>query len=104
MLFLQGFKVEDDPNLLYRDRSLRYQTLMTLIEAQNKIHYEIDSISLESLDDSTISRLLHFGFVEGEKVELITKVPLFKEPLLVSIRGSQIALTKRQAGIIRLRN
>jgi len=77
---------------------------MTLTEAQNQIDYTISQVDLDDLDDTSISRLLHFGFVEGEKIKLLTKVPIFKEPLLVEIRGSQIALTKREACLIKIRN
>ena len=40
------------------------------------------------------------SFIEGERIKLLTKVPIFKEPLLVEVRGSQIALTKREAQFI----
>ncbi len=76
---------------------------MILTEAQNKISYEITEVDLKDLDENSISKLLHFGFVEGERIKLITKVPIFKEPLLVEIRGSQIALTKREARLITIR-
>jgi Fe2+ transport system protein FeoA len=77
---------------------------MTLSDAKNKINYTISSVDLTPLDDTSVSRLLHFGFIEGESIKLVTKVPIFKEPLLVEIRGSQIALTKREANLIKIRN
>jgi len=46
------------------------------------------------------SRLMHLGFLEGEIVQVIRKAPLFKEPLLVEVRGRSIALSFDEAQLV----
>lgn len=47
------------------------------------------------------SRLQELGFIRGERIKLRGKAP-FGEPLLVEVRGSTIALRKREAQCIQL--
>jgi len=46
------------------------------------------------------SRLMHLGFVDGATIEVKMKAPLFKEPLLVEVRGRLIALSKAEADLV----
>lgn len=52
-------------------------------------------------DDLLVSRLQELGFIRGEKIKLQGKAP-FGEPFLVEVRGSTIALRKREAECIQL--
>lgn len=55
----------------------------------------------ESRDLSEIeSRLMHLGFIYGEKVVVKKKAPIFKEPVLVEVRGRMIALTSSEAALV----
>jgi Fe2+ transport system protein FeoA len=46
------------------------------------------------------SRLMHLGFLNGEKVKITKKAPLFKEPLLVEVRGRSVALSFSEAELV----
>lgn len=46
------------------------------------------------------SRLMHLGFMDGEHVQITRKAPLFKEPLLVEVRGRSIALSFDEAEMV----
>lgn len=52
---------------------------------------------------AVIKRLLHLGFVSGRNVKILNKAPLFRDPILVEISGSQIALTEWEAAHIMVR-
>ncbi len=52
-------------------------------------------------DDLLVSRLQELGFIRGEQVKLCGRAP-FGEPLLVEVRGTTIALRKREAQCIQL--
>jgi Fe2+ transport system protein FeoA len=55
----------------------------------------------EERDMSDIeSRLMHLGFIHGAMVRLIRKAPLFREPLLVEVRGRSIALSSEEAELV----
>jgi Fe2+ transport system protein FeoA len=43
---------------------------------------------------------MHLGFVNGATIEVKKKAPLFKEPLLVEVRGRLIALSKAEAELV----
>lgn len=43
------------------------------------------------------SRLMAFGFIPGERVMVKRVAPIFKDPLLVQIGNSQMALTVDEA-------
>lgn len=59
---------------------------------------------IEALDgpDGECRRLMDLGFTPGESVAVVRATPL-GDPLVVTVRGSQLALRKREAGWIRLR-
>lgn len=46
------------------------------------------------------SRLMHLGFIDGELIKITRKAPIFKEPLLVEVRGRSIALSFSEAEMI----
>ena len=46
------------------------------------------------------SRLMHLGFFDGETIMISRKAPLFKEPLLVEVRGRSVALSFSEAELI----
>jgi Fe2+ transport system protein FeoA len=48
------------------------------------------------------SRLMHLGFMEGESIRITKKAPLFKQPLLVEVRGRSVALSFSEAELIRV--
>ncbi len=46
------------------------------------------------------SRLMHLGFLHGEVIRVTRKAPLFKEPLLVEVRGRSVALSFDEASLV----
>jgi Fe2+ transport system protein FeoA len=46
------------------------------------------------------SRLLHLGFVKGETIVVKKKAPIFKEPLLVEVRGRLVAMSSSEAELV----
>lgn len=46
------------------------------------------------------SRLMHLGFIDGATIQVTKKAPLFKEPLLVEVRGRSVALSFSEAELI----
>lgn len=57
--------------------------------------------SHEDRDFSDIeSRLMHLGFIDGEFIKVAKKAPLFKEPLLVEVRGRMVALSFDEAELV----
>lgn len=48
------------------------------------------------------SRLMHLGFLSGETIRVTKKAPLFKEPLLVEVRGRSVALSASEAALVRV--
>jgi Fe2+ transport system protein FeoA len=57
--------------------------------------------SINSEDDPSLAiRLAHLGFLENGTITVLKKTPFTGDALLVSIRGTQIALTKKEAAII----
>lgn len=46
------------------------------------------------------SRLMHLGFLDGAIVKVTKKAFLFKEPLLVEVRGRSIALSFDEAELV----
>jgi ferrous iron transport protein A len=59
---------------------------------------------IDSLDKSHPSsfRLLEYGFTPGQEIELIN-IPIFKDPIQISIRGTLIALRKSDAKCIKIK-
>lgn len=46
------------------------------------------------------SRLMHLGFIDGQVIRVMKKAPLFKEPLLVEVRGRLVALSLVEASLV----
>ena len=51
-------------------------------------------------DEPLEKRFLEMGFVEGAHVMLLHEAPFSKDPLMVRIRNSRIALRRREAECI----
>jgi Fe2+ transport system protein FeoA len=43
---------------------------------------------------------MHLGFLHGEVIRVTRKAPLFREPLLVEVRGRSVALSSEEAGLV----
>jgi ferrous iron transport protein A len=69
---------------------------MKLTEASVAQWYRIDKLDGP---ESDCRRLLDLGFTPGERVALVRTTPL-GDPLVVVVRGTQIALRKREAAWI----
>ena len=76
--------------------------MMTINQAPLLKRLIITAIATKNVEDiSDIeSRLMHLGFVHGAIIEVKKKAPLFKEPLLVEVRGRLIALSKAEAELV----
>jgi Fe2+ transport system protein FeoA len=76
--------------------------MMTINQAPLLKRLIITAIATKNVEDiSDIeSRLMHLGFVHGATIEVKKKAPLFKEPLLVEVRGRLIALSKAEAELV----
>lgn len=57
---------------------------------------------LRSLNDESDfgSRLAHLGLLPGEQVRIIRKAPFFADPIIIEVRGSQLAMTLEEASAI----
>lgn len=72
---------------------------MRLVDARHNEWYEIERVEGPEED---CRRLLDLGFTPGEEVSIVQAVPL-GDPLVVSLRGTRLALRKREAAWIWLR-
>jgi Fe2+ transport system protein FeoA len=86
------------------DFGLIYQTYMTINQAPLKQNLIIRSFTLtENREFSEIeSRLMHLGFIEGECIRVVKKAPFFKAPLLIEVRGRNVALTLEEAELVKV--
>lgn len=77
---------------------------MTINQAPLGINLTVCSFAIyEEREISDIeSRLMHLGFIFGEKIRVTKKAPLFKEPLLVEVRGRSVALSFDEANLVRV--
>ncbi|MBD66153.1 MAG: ferrous iron transport protein A [Halobacteriovoraceae bacterium] len=57
-----------------------------------------------SQDEDVVSRYYKLGIYPGMPIKLIRKAPLFGDPILFSVGGSQVALTKAEAQLIKVVN
>jgi Fe2+ transport system protein FeoA len=82
--------------------SLIYQTTMTINQAPMNTKLIVRSFAIhEDKEFSDIeSRLMHLGFMNGEVIRITRKAPLFKEPLLVEVRGRSVALSSEEASLV----
>ena len=78
-----------------------------MIQSLNKIQIKLTNAvksqwyRIDRLDgpDSECRRLLDLGFTPGERVAIVRSTPL-GDPLVVVVRGTQLALRKREASWI----
>ena len=73
---------------------------MTLDKAKKNISYTIEALELE--DEYLQARLVHFGFCPGVEVRVKRWAPIFKDPLLVEVDGSQIMISRDHAKFLRI--
>ncbi|MBD63771.1 MAG: hypothetical protein CME62_01075 [Halobacteriovoraceae bacterium] len=71
---------------------------MTLETATIDKSYRI--MSLEDIDEALKARLFQFGLVPGSIVRLKRKAPLFSDPFLIEVSGSQIVISKEHARVV----
>ena len=77
---------------------------MTINQAPMKTKLIVRSFPIQEVREfSDIeSRLMHLGFMDGAIISIIQKAPLFKEPLLVEVRGRSIALSFDEAELVKV--
>jgi Fe2+ transport system protein FeoA len=75
---------------------------MTINQAPMLTNLVVRSFSIHEVREfSDIeSRLMHLGFLDGEIVKVTRKAPVFKEPLLVEVRGRSVALSFDEAQLV----
>jgi ferrous iron transport protein A len=74
-----------------------------LTELSRRVEAEIEGVQALSPNDTIARRLRELGFVEGERVEVITAGPFDSEPLLVQIGFTRFALRRSEAARVLLR-
>ena len=72
---------------------------LNLSNAQMAQGYLIEGLEGPETD---CRRLIDLGFTPGEEVDVVRATPL-GDPLVVAVRGSQLALRRREAAWIRVR-
>ena len=79
-----------------------YQTSMTINQAPLNTKLIVKSFSSHEIGEfsDVQSRLMHLGFIAGEEIRITRKAPLFKEPLLVEVRGRSVAMTLDEASLV----
>jgi Fe2+ transport system protein FeoA len=77
---------------------------MTINQAPMNTKLIVRSFSIQEVREfSDIeSRLMHLGFLDGEPITVIKKAALFKEPLLVEVRGRSVALSFSEAELVKV--
>lgn len=45
---------------------------------------------------------MHLGIMDGETIRIVKKAPLFKEPLLIEVRGRSVALSFDEAALVQV--
>ncbi len=48
------------------------------------------------------SRLMHLGFIDGQQIQIKKRASLFKEPLLIEVRGRLVALSFLEAQLVKV--
>jgi Fe2+ transport system protein FeoA len=69
---------------------------MRLIDAPHNVWHQIEKLDGPEED---CRRLLDLGFTPGEEVAIVQAVPL-GDPLVVAVRGTRLALRRREAAWI----
>jgi Fe2+ transport system protein FeoA len=74
---------------------------MTLAEASLHRRYRI--LNVDADPESPLgARFRQLGFVPGVELACEAMAPLLKHPLLVSVRGTQVALARAEAARVRV--
>jgi Fe2+ transport system protein FeoA len=75
---------------------------MTINQAPMNTRLTVRSFHIQEVREfSDIeSRLMHLGFLDGETIKVVKKAALFKEPLLVEVRGRSVALSFSEAELV----
>lgn len=64
---------------------------LTVLSFSNEVERDLSDIE---------ARLMHLGFLSGHTIRVTRKAPLFQEPLLVEVRGRQVALSREEAMLV----
>lgn len=77
---------------------------MTINQAPLNQNLIVRSFTMaESREFSEIeSRLMHLGFIDGERIRIMRKAPFFNAPLLIEVRGRNVALTLEEANLVKV--
>lgn len=70
--------------------------ILNMVDAQLGKWYRVSSLT-NNLSEDVKSQLMQYGFCQGQKIKVLKKAPFFKDPLLVEVRGSQIAISASDA-------
>lgn len=77
---------------------------MTINEAP--LNRKLTVLSFSDTDERDISdlesRLMQLGFLSGHTIKVTRKAPLFKEPLLIEVRGRHVALSREEAALVKV--
>lgn len=73
---------------------------MRLDQAILKQSYVVHS--LEKTQQDLFAKLTHFGFFPGARVCINQLAPIFKDPLLVEVEGSTVAISRAYARLIQI--
>lgn len=60
----------------------------------------IAAVGGEGSDPAVVKRLLQMGLVEGAEVEVVHEAPISRDPIAVRVRGSLLALRRREADCV----
>lgn len=74
---------------------------MTLTNAQLNRSYRI--LQIQGAEDSAVAiRFRQLGFISGIELKCEALAPLLKYPMLVRIRGMQVALARTEAELVEI--
>ncbi len=73
---------------------------MNLFQLQKNTPARITEVLSNASDDTLAKRLEDVGFVPGERLRVVAKAPLWKDPILVEIGFTRFALRKNEAARI----
>ena len=73
------------------------QTLGKMVKGQSAT---IIRVGNEGLPPDLIQRMMEMGFLEGSAVEVVHEAPIGRDPVVVRVRGSLIALRRNEANAV----
>lgn len=56
-----------------------------------------------AIEDPTVRRLIQLGLMEGAEIVIVHEAPISRDPIAVRVRGSLIALRRREADAVLVR-